>query len=92
MPRGDVGTAVLAYVVEVSNGADVRDKVFVDAETGKTLNRYSLIHDGLYRELYEGNTNRSNRVWAEGETFPRHPQRGAAEPRRRAPVSPTGSS
>ena len=70
VPRGDVGEAVLAYVVEVSNDANVREMVFVDAETGKTLNRYSLIHDGLYRELYEGNTNRSNRVWAEGETFP----------------------
>ena len=70
VPRGDVGTAVLVYVVEVSNDANVRDMVFIDAETGKPLNRYSMIHDGLYRELYEGNTNRSNRVWDEGEAFP----------------------
>ena len=70
VPRGDVGTSVLAYVVEVSNDANVRDMVFVDAQTGKTLNRYSMIHDGLYRELYESNTNRSNRVWDEDEAFP----------------------
>jgi Zn-dependent metalloprotease len=70
VPRGDIGTSVLTYVVEVSNDANVRDMVFVDADSGKTLNRYSMIHDGLYRELYEGNTNRSNRVWAEDEAFP----------------------
>lgn len=68
--RGDVGEAVLVYVVEVTNGANVRDMVFMDARTGKPVNRYSLIHEGLYRELYEGNTNRSNRVWAEGEALP----------------------
>lgn len=70
VPRGDIGTSTLAYVVEVSNDANVRDMVFVDAASGKTLNRYSNIHEGLYREIYEGNTNRSNRVWAEGEAFP----------------------
>jgi Zn-dependent metalloprotease len=70
VPRGDVGKAVLAYVVEVSNDANVREMVFIDANTGKPLNRYSRIHEGLYRELYEGNTNRSNRVWAEGEPLP----------------------
>jgi Zn-dependent metalloprotease len=70
-PRGDVGETVLVYVVEVSNGANVRDMVFIDANTGKPVNRYSLVHDALFRELYEGSGTPQapviTKVWEEGQ-------------------------
>ena len=39
----------LAWVVEVWNEGNVRDTVFLDAETGKPLNRWSMIADALDR-------------------------------------------
>ena len=69
LPKGDEGVAVLAYVVEVTNGASVRDKVFIDAQTGKVVNRYSLVNDSLDRVLYESNPN-TTPVWEEGDPFP----------------------
>ena len=68
--KGEAGKAILAWVVEVTNRANVRDMVFLDAATGKLVNRYSLIHDGLYRELYEESYSRNNRRWIEGQKFP----------------------
>ena len=68
--KGEKGQAVLAWVVEVTNGANVRDMVFLDASSGKLVNRYSLIHDGLYRELYEESYSRSGLKWKEGDRFP----------------------
>jgi Zn-dependent metalloprotease len=63
--KGEAGTAVLAHQVEVSNGTNVRDAVFVDATTGKVFNRYSMTDTALERHLYE--TDLSNEVWHEGE-------------------------
>jgi Zn-dependent metalloprotease len=51
--KGVQGPATLAYVVDVTDGASVREKVFVDANSGKILNRYSMIDNALDRELYE---------------------------------------
>ncbi len=68
--RGDVGKAALAYVVEVGNDANIRDMVFVDAQTGKLLNRYSMIHSELERRLYEVQRASANRIWSEGDAFP----------------------
>ena len=68
--KGETGKAVLAWAVEVTNDANVRDMVFLDASSGKLLNRYSLIHDGLYRELYEESYSRKDRRWVEGQKFP----------------------
>ncbi|WP_134741562.1 M4 family metallopeptidase [Nocardioides sp. 503] len=51
--RGTAGEAVLSYVVEVTNGTTVRDMVFLDAATGKTVNRYSMMAHALDRRLYE---------------------------------------
>ncbi len=67
--KGDPGKAVLAYVVEVSNGKNIRDMVFVDATTNKVINRYSLVAGALDRELYEVSPT-STPVWVEGQTFP----------------------
>lgn len=72
--RGETGAAVLAYVVEVSNAATVRETLFVDAHTGKIVNRYSMIHSALDRHVLEaaGKTNPAEfeEVWSEGDPFP----------------------
>ncbi|MGH3361521.1 MAG: M4 family metallopeptidase [Nocardioides sp.] len=68
--RGEPGPAILAYVVEVTDGAAVRDLVFLDAVTGKPVNRYSLVHDDLQRRLYEGSPRSEDLVWAEGDGLP----------------------
>ena len=59
--RGETGKAVLAYQVEVTNDDNVRDAVFIDAQTGKALNRWSMVHDALDRELYEATGTRTHR-------------------------------
>ena len=69
VPRGDLGKAVLTYVVEVSNGTSVRDMVFIDADTGKLVNRYSLAHDALDREVYEASP-ATVPIWQESDPFP----------------------
>ncbi|MCD4535579.1 M4 family metallopeptidase [Nocardioides sp. cx-169] len=51
--RGVTGAPVLTYVVEVTNKTTVRDMVFLDARTGKIVNRYSMMNDALDRRLYE---------------------------------------
>src|SRR5262245_11280389 len=51
--RGVAGTAELAYQVEVTNGGSVRDMVFVHANAGKMINRYSLTDGALHRILYQ---------------------------------------
>jgi Zn-dependent metalloprotease len=66
LPGGDTS---LVYLVEVTNDANVRDMVFLDADTGKVVNRYSMIHDALDRKLYETSPD-SEPVWEEGEDFP----------------------
>ncbi|MBC9733475.1 M4 family metallopeptidase [Nocardioides marmotae] len=84
--RGVEGENVLAYVVEVANATkSLRDKVFVDATTGKLLNRYSLVHGNLERELYEAFVDDNGTpddesddkvggldepIWTEGDPFP----------------------
>ncbi|NYE38703.1 Zn-dependent metalloprotease [Nocardioides cavernae] len=72
--RGEAGDAVLAWKTEVTNEKNVRDVVFIDAQTGKALNRWSLVHDALSRELYEATGTAQapvlTRVWKEGDAFP----------------------
>jgi Zn-dependent metalloprotease len=65
--KGVQGPATLAYVVDVTDGASVRERVFVDGNSGKIVNRYSLIHDALDRELYEESPDPADLVWAEGD-------------------------
>ncbi len=72
--QGIAGKDVLVYRVEVTNKANVRDIVFVDANSGKPVNRYSMIHDALDRHLIEagGRTDPSTfiEIWKEGDPFP----------------------
>ncbi len=68
--RGVPGPNLLAYAVEVTNKRNVRDMVFVDGNTGKVVNRYSMIDNELHRELYEESYDPDNLVWEEGDPFP----------------------
>ncbi len=66
--KGEPGTNELVYEVVVTNGTSVRDAVFVHANSGEVINRYTLVDNALHRVLYEMNT--SNEVWEEGDPFP----------------------
>lgn len=70
--KGERGTAHLAYAVEVANGKDVRDQVILDAQDSRLLNRYSMVHDALDRELYEATGTPTapvlTKVWEEGQS------------------------
>ena len=66
--RNVPGSNQLVYQVEVTNGADVREFVFVHANAGKILNRYSGVHHDLFRRLFEENL--ETQVWEEGDPFP----------------------
>ena len=73
--RGVVGTNELVYHVVVTNGANIRDAVFVHANTGKVINRYSLVDNALHRVLFEGQGTPQAplppvQVWEEGDPFP----------------------
>ena len=62
------GPNLLVYEVEVTNGSNVNEKVYVDAHSGKIVNRISQVEDALFRIVYEQNT--GNQVWQEGDAFP----------------------
>jgi Zn-dependent metalloprotease len=62
------GANLLVYRVVVTNGASLREVVFVNAHSGKVVNRYSATQDALFRRLFEMNT--TNQVWQEGDAFP----------------------
>ena len=67
--RDVAGSNQLAYEVVVTNGANVREFVFVHAHGGKILNRYSAVHDDLHRVLYEISA-ATPPIWEEGDPFP----------------------
>jgi Zn-dependent metalloprotease len=68
--RGAEGSNQLVYEVEVTNGADVRDFVFVHAHAGKIVNRYSAANDALFRRVFEKTFTPAAQVWQEGDPFP----------------------
>ncbi len=68
--QGFVATPYLTYKVEVTNKANVREFVFIDAYTGDLVEQFTGIHTDLDRKLYEKNTNASSLKWKEGDAFP----------------------
>jgi Zn-dependent metalloprotease len=68
--RNVPGSNQLVYEVEVTNGADVREFVFVHANAGKIVNRYSGVHSALFRRVFEQNFHPDSQVWQEGDPFP----------------------
>ena len=69
LPKGAEGTSQLVYEVTVTNDSSVRDVVFVHANAGKVVNRYSAVTDALFRKLYESSPN-TTPIWQEGDPFP----------------------
>ena len=68
--QGVPGESYLAYYVEVTNRAEVREFLFIDANTGAVLDRFSGIHETLDREIYNQHLIPANLVWEEGDPFP----------------------
>lgn len=64
---GRDGRAHLAWHLEVSDGAGVREHLFLDAADGRLIERYSGI-EGIERVIYDGST--ANPVWQEGDPLP----------------------
>jgi Zn-dependent metalloprotease len=68
--RDVAGENVLTYTVEVTNHRNIRDMVFVDANTGKLLNRYTMTDSALERHVFEQTFTPAAEVWSEGDPFP----------------------
>ncbi|MGE5251968.1 MAG: PA domain-containing protein, partial [Bacteroidota bacterium] len=66
--QGVPGPDYLVYEVAVTNGSSVREMVYINAHTGKTVNRISQVEDALFRRLFEQST--ATQVWQEGDPFP----------------------
>ena len=77
LAQGIPGDNHLAWEIEVTDGAGIRDLVYIDAHTGKVIDKVTAIHDDLFRRAYDGRTlpfvppNYPNGVyWLEGQSFP----------------------
>ncbi len=77
LAKGVEGANHLAWQVEVGNRVDVRDFVYVDAHTGKVIDKIAGIHDAKNRRAYDGlgatapGPNYPNSpFWVEGQAFP----------------------
>jgi len=70
LAQGIAGVSYLVYEVEVSNGADVREFVYVNAHSGKVVDRISGIHESLSRRVYDGGYTPGQLVWQEGDPYP----------------------
>ena len=76
--KGVPGPNRLVFEVEVGNGGDVREFVYVDARNGKWVDQYTGIHDALSRRVYDGQNNPAlppptfpnTPFWVEGDAFP----------------------
>jgi Zn-dependent metalloprotease len=67
--QGVAGRNLLAWVVEVTDGKQVRETTVLDAITGKPVNRYTMIAHALDRELHEESIG-DTPVWKEGDAYP----------------------
>ncbi len=69
--QGVEGRNHLAWEVEVGNGNDVRELVYVSAHTAKVLDRINAVQDALNRRAYNTEAAFPNTpFWVEGEPFP----------------------
>jgi Zn-dependent metalloprotease len=77
LAKGVAGPNHLAWQVEVGNGADVREFVYVDAHTGKFIDQITGIYDGKSRRAYDalgltapGPNYPLSPFWIESDAFP----------------------
>jgi Zn-dependent metalloprotease len=71
LAQGIQGRSHLAWEVEIGNGTDVREFVYVSASTAKVLDRMNAIQDALHRIAYNTEANfPATPFWTEGDPFP----------------------
>jgi Zn-dependent metalloprotease len=77
LAKGVEGNNYLAWQVEVGNRVDVRDFVYVDAHTGKVIDKIAGIHEAKNRRAFDamnltapGPNYPNNPFWVEGQAFP----------------------
>ncbi len=70
LARGIPGGNYLVYEVEVGNGIDIREFVYVNAHTGKIIDQISGINEAIDRRIYNGGFGSSYLVWQEGAVLP----------------------
>ena len=77
LAKGVPGDNHLAYEVEIGNGRNIREFVYVDAHSGKVIDRISGTPDALNRRVYDGENAPSvpasypgTPFWVEGQAFP----------------------
>jgi bacillolysin len=77
LAKGVRGPSHLAYQIEVGNGKDVREFVYVSAHSGKVIDRITGIHEDLHRRAYDGMflpnpppSYPAAPFWVEGQAFP----------------------
>ncbi|MCV2355243.1 M4 family metallopeptidase [Paucibacter sp. B2R-40] len=77
LAKGVPGANHLAWAVEVGNRADVREFVYIDAHTGKLIDRISGIHESMNRRAFDGEGKLppvpnypGKPFWVEGQAFP----------------------
>ena len=68
LAQGHYSTRHLVYEVEVRNELDVREFIFVDAQSGTVIEQFTGMAHALDRIVYENST--ANTVWEEGDPFP----------------------
>jgi len=77
LAQGVPGPNHLAWEVEVTDGAGIRDMVYIGAHSGKVIDKVSAVHDELNRRAYDGHNlafvppNYPNGAyWLEGQPLP----------------------
>jgi Zn-dependent metalloprotease len=77
LAQGVPGANQLAWEIEITDGAGIRDLVYVGAHSGKVIDKVTAIHDDLSRRAFDGHdlafapANYPNGVyWREGQSFP----------------------
>lgn len=77
LAKGVQGVNHLAWMVVVGNGRDVREFVYVDAHSGKVIDKLPGIHTDKNRRAFNGNNVAqpgpnypNNPFWVEGNPFP----------------------
>jgi Zn-dependent metalloprotease len=77
LAKGVTGANHLAWYVVVGNGTDVREFVYVDAHSGKVIDKFTGIHDAKNRRAFDGAgatqpgpNYPGTPFWIEGQPFP----------------------
>jgi Zn-dependent metalloprotease len=77
LAQGVEGESHLTWQNEVGNGSDIREFVYVDAHSGKVVDRLPGIMDALSRRAYDGQflptvppSYPDSPFWVEGQAFP----------------------